>query len=142
MVVQDVMTSPVVSVLPSENYQSALRLMQSHHVHHLPVIDNNGRLCGIIAERDMLQAASAYMNTIAEVELVMRRDVVTVSPTTPAADAARVILSRRIGCLPVTDGRGQVVGIVTEGDLLAAMLELMGIPRSTFREEEVGNQNL
>ncbi|NJN18332.1 MAG: CBS domain-containing protein [Oscillochloris sp.] len=142
MLVYEVMTAMVLSVPPDEEYQKALHLMQCHKIHHLPVIDANGRLCGIVAERDLLVAAGRFMNTIAEVEMIMQRNVLTAHRSDSVADAARLMVRQRVGCLPVTDEADRVVGIVTQGDLLHALLEILTHSSQKVREREAGFEQI
>jgi len=84
------------------------------------VVDSEGGLSGMAAERDLLIAATHYLQSPVEVGDVMHRGVVAVTPETTAARAASLMVGQRIGSLPVVDGAGQVIGIVTETDILKA----------------------
>jgi CBS domain-containing protein len=104
-------------------------VMTADRIRHLPVLDEDGRLCGILSQRDMFRGALAgalgygttaqrkVLTTLA-IKEVMATDVVTVGPDTVLSEAARLMLERKIGCLPVVDG-GKLVGILTEGDFVA-----------------------
>jgi CBS-domain-containing membrane protein len=120
MLVRDLMSMPAVTIRSNEDYKAALTLMQEKSLHHLPVMDSDGELSGIAAERDLLIAATHYLQSPVEVGDVMHRGVVAVTPDTTAAKAAKLMVGQRIGSLPVVNGAGQVVGIVTETDLLRA----------------------
>jgi len=120
MLVRDLMSIPVVTIRSNEDYKSALALMQARSLHHLPVVDSEGGLSGMAAERDLLIAATHYLQSPVEVGDVMHRGVVAVTPETTAARAANLMVGQRIGSLPVVDGTGQVIGIVTETDILKA----------------------
>jgi CBS-domain-containing membrane protein len=120
MLVRDLMSMPAVTIRSNEDYKAALTLMQEKSLHHLPVMDSDGELSGIAAERDLLIAATHYLQSPVEVGDVMHRGVVAVTPDTTAAKAAKLMVGQRIGSLPVVNGAGQVVGIVTETDILRA----------------------
>lgn len=120
MLVRDLMSIPVVTIRSNEDYKTALALMQERSLHHLPVVGSKGELSGIAAERDLLIAATRYLQSPVEVGDVMHRGVTAVTPETSAAKAATLMLSQRIGSLPVVDAAGSVVGIVTETDMLRA----------------------
>ena len=120
MLVRDLMSIPAVTIRSNEDYKSALALMQARSLHHLPVVDLEGGLSGMAAERDLLIAAAHYLQSPVEVGDVMHRGVVAVTPETTAARAASLMVGQRIGSLPVVDGAGQVIGIVTETDILKA----------------------
>ena len=120
MLVRDLMSIPAVTIRSNEDYKTALALMQDRSLHHLPVVGSKGELSGIAAERDLLIAATRYLQSPVEVGDVMHRGVTAVTPETSAAKAATLMLSQRIGSLPVVDAAGSVVGIVTETDMLRA----------------------
>jgi acetoin utilization protein AcuB len=123
MLVRDLMSIPAVTIRSNADYKTALALMQEKSLHHLPVVDSDGEMSGMAAERDLLIAAARYLQSPVEVGDVMHRGVVAVTPETSAARAARLMLGQRIGSLPVVDGAGHVVGIVTETDILKAFAE-------------------
>ncbi len=137
MLVQDVMQRPVQTIVPDATLAAAYRLMQARAIRHLPVVDE-GRLVGIITDRDLRLATSALhphpFPPDARVVSVMQRRVVTATPLDPVEEAARLMRMRRIGCLPVLDG-DELVGIVTVTDLLEAMLRLTGADRPSGRIE-------
>jgi CBS domain-containing membrane protein len=114
-------------------------LMKQERIRHLPVLDDDGELVGIVSQRDMFRGALAHalgygetaqrrMLGLLVVKEVMTTQVVTVGPDAPIADAARTMVDRKIGCLPVVEG-GRLVGILTESDfveMLASRGKLSG----------------
>ena len=125
MLVRERMTAPVITITPDHRFHDALHTMQEKNLHHLPVVDAQGALVGVVAERDLLMAAVQY-TTQGDVEVgdLMHAEVVTVATSTPIRDAAAEMLARRIGCLPVVDD-GRVIGIITETDMLQALVEML-----------------
>ncbi len=123
MLVRDRMSERPVTIREDADYEEALRLMQDRALHHLPVLDKEGRLVGIVAERDLLLAAMHYLQTPVEVGQVMHRDVVTTRPDTPIAEAAALMVDHHIGGLPVVDARQGVIGVITETDVFRAFVE-------------------
>lgn len=122
MRVREHMSTPAVTIRADSDYQSALRLMQENELHHLPVVDAGGELIGIAAERDLLIAATRYLQSGVEVSEVMHRGVVTATPDMPVTEAADLMVSHRIGGLPVVD-KGRLLGIITESDVFRALVE-------------------
>lgn len=124
MLVRGRMTRDVVTVAPSDTVTHALELIRSHNIRHLPVMEGS-RLSGVVTDRDLRMAlgpdAEAARATVAD---VMSADAITTPPSTPVEDAAELLVEHRIGCLPVLDD-GELVGILTESDLLRALVELM-----------------
>jgi len=122
MLVREHMSTPAVTVRTDSDYNTALRLMDENALHHLPVVDGGGALVGIAAERDLLLAATRYLGAAIEVGEVMHRGVVTAAPEMPIAKAADLMVRNRIGGLPVVDGGGQLMGIITEADIFRALV--------------------
>jgi CBS domain-containing protein len=134
LTVADIMTTQVLTLAAGEDLQAAERLMQEAGVRHLPVVDDQHRLVGLVTHRDVLRfspsqaevpaALSAGLAAL-RVGQVMARTLVTVRPETPLADAARTLLSKKFGCLPVDDPDGRLVGILTESDFVALVFRLL-----------------
>jgi CBS domain-containing protein len=104
--------------------------MSIHGVHHLPVCTHDGRMVGIITERDLRSSlASALLPDDLEqlqreklselIEVVMTSDVCTATPDEPIGPAIRRLLDVRVGALPVVDDEGCLVGILSRSDVLA-----------------------
>ena len=127
--VRDVMTRDPKTLGRNDQISLADDLMKQERIRHLPVLDDDGELVGIVSQRDMFRGALAHalgygetaqrrMLGLLVVKEVMTTQVVTVEPDAPITDAARTMVDRKIGCLPVVEG-GKLVGILTEGDLAA-----------------------
>ena len=128
MLVRDVMHYPVITVEAGVSLQEANDLMWEHGIRHLPVLEN-GRLVGILTDRDLRMATSELSpmpySPQARVEEVMTAPVLTADPLDPVEEAARVMRDRKVGCLPVVEGR-ELVGIITGIDLLDALVVMTG----------------
>jgi CBS domain-containing membrane protein len=133
--VKDVMTPDVTTLQRNEKLTLASDVMQLGRIRHLPVLDDDSQeLVGIVSQRDLFRGALAralgygehasrkMMDTLF-VKDVMTTDVLTTTPDTPLAEAARVLMERKIGCLPVLEG-GRLVGILTEGDFVALVARM------------------
>jgi acetoin utilization protein AcuB len=125
MKVHDYMSRPAFTLRSDADYKEGLQLMQEHRLHHVPVLDASDRLTGIVAERDLLLAALRYLQSSIEVGEVMHRDVVTATVDMPLTEAAALMRERSIGGLPVVDGNGRVIGVITESDIFKAFVELL-----------------
>ncbi|MGW8144512.1 MAG: CBS and ACT domain-containing protein [Anaerolineales bacterium] len=137
------MSHPVITVSPNTPMQEAHKLMRDERIRRLPVVDNNGKLVGIVSESDLLNAAPSDATTLSVWEMnyllskitvkeIMTRNVITAHPDTPLEDAARKMVDNKIGGLPVVRN-GDVVGIITETDLFKIFLELLGARESGIR---------
>ncbi|MCK8600175.1 CBS domain-containing protein [Desulfoferrobacter suflitae] len=126
MTVRQWMTANVVSVGEQASIQDALTLMKRHSIRHLPVVDPQQNLSGWITDADLRGVLIASMLEDLTVKDVMVRKPYTASPAMPLEEAARLILRKRIGGLPVVEG-GKLVGIITVVDILAAFINVMGM---------------
>lgn len=143
MLVRDRMTPNPITITPDISVTEALRLMGDKKIRRLPVVERNGKLVGIVSDRDLFQASPSPATSLAiweihdllaklTVDKTMATDVITVTEDTPLEEAARVMVDRRIGGLPVMKGDA-LVGIITESDLFQALLELLGGRRHGVR---------
>jgi acetoin utilization protein AcuB len=123
MLVRDRMSAHPVTVRSDADYKAALMLMQEHALHHVPVLDAGRKLVGIVAERDLLLAATRHLQSAIEVADVMRENVTVARPDMPIAEAATLMVELRIGALPVIDGNEHVIGVITETDIFRAFVE-------------------
>jgi len=159
---RDVMTSPVVTVRPDTPVVEAARLMARRRISGLPVVDEEGRLVGIVTEADLLlkEAGPGGLPLLAfhaappppEVQPLLRRyegrvvadvmtqEVVTAQEDTPLHQVAALMARKNVNRVPIVRGR-QVVGIVSRNDVLKAFLaddaELARRVEETLRELDV-----
>lgn len=142
MFVGERMSRPVISVTPDMPINDVLAMFRKEHIRRAPVI-KDGKLVGIVSERDLLNASPSSVTTLSVWELnyliskvtvknVMAKKVVTVDQDTPIEEAARIMADKKIGGVPVMSG-GNVVGIITETDLFKIFLELMGARQKAWR---------
>jgi CBS domain-containing protein len=125
---KDVMNTDVVTLGRNDKLSPAEQLMRQNRIRHIPILDEDGELAGIITKTDLFRGAllrSLGYGTHAEDKLlnmmaikeVMSEQLYTTTPDTPLSKAAAIMLEHRVGCLPVVDN-GELVGILTEGDFL------------------------
>jgi acetoin utilization protein AcuB len=126
MQVRDWMTTSVEVVRPDDDVESARALMRARRVRQLPVV-SGGTIVGIITDRDLRGAAH---DAAAKVSSLMTPGPLTTTPGTLIEDAASVLRMHKIGALPVVE-HGRMVGIVSESDLLDALVELTRIAEPT-----------
>jgi len=121
MRMNEVMTEGVETVAPSMPAADAWELMRRKRIHHV-VVTRGADVVGVLSDRDAGSRAGASVRSGRTVAELMTSHAVTLSPTDTVRKAANVMRGRTIGCLPITDTRGRLVGIVTVSDLL----ELLG----------------
>jgi acetoin utilization protein AcuB len=131
LTVRDVMATDLVTVGPEATARQAYRLMRDRRFRHLPVVAGD-RLVGVLSDRDLRPVLFSPTLGRARVGELMNPEPVTVAPGTRIEEAASLLVVKKIGCLPVVvDGRP--VGIVTETDLLAVLVELLGLLSQSTR---------
>ena len=128
--VSDIMQPSPMTVRADDGMDMTEDLMSLARVRHLPVLDGE-RLVGVVSLRDLLaysltraldfepRERRVFLKSV-DVREAMSRRLITVGPNASQAEAAALMLRNRIGCLPVVDPDGALVGIVTETDLLRA----------------------
>lgn len=127
------MSAPAITINIAEPISEALALMRNHNVRRLPVVIDTGELRGIITQgdirgADVLNAAGLDPLDIADalqrvkVYEVMMQNPLTVTPETGLREAALLMIENKIGGLPVVDDENIVVGMITESDLLEALV--------------------
>jgi CBS domain-containing protein len=114
--VAQLMSSPVITVPESASVEAARTLCKTHRFRHVPVCGKDGRLAGILSDRDFL--AIPKKDTSMRVSQIMQTRVLVTEPESELREAVRVMISERINALPVTNAQYEVVGILTSWDLL------------------------
>jgi acetoin utilization protein AcuB len=115
---------------------ATLKRMQEEKVRRFPVVDDDGKLVGIVSDQDLLYAAPSpatslsiyelhYLYSRITVQEVMTRKVITVDEKDPLEEAARIMVDSKVGGLPVMRG-DKLVGIITETDVFKTFMEMLG----------------
>ena len=137
MLVRERMTTPAVTITPETPFQEALKLMRDKKFRRLPVVDSAGKIVGIVSERDMLHASPSPATSLSVWEVnyllwklkisdIMTHNVLTINQDMPIEDAASLMVTHKIGGVPVVDNGGKVVGVITETDIFKAFAEMLG----------------
>jgi acetoin utilization protein AcuB len=133
------MTRKVITVAPEDGIFKAQELMAANMIRHLPVIDPDNRLIGVVTDRDIRSAlpykffkespSEEEKKNFAELKIkdIMTKDPITISPTYTLQDALLMIQDARVGALPVVDENGILSGIISVRDLLRAFINVLGI---------------
>jgi acetoin utilization protein AcuB len=143
MLVKERMTRNPIFIRPDTPVTEAQALMKREKIHHLPVLDKDEKLVGIVTEKDLLYASPSVATTLSvfemtsllaklKVEKVMSRDVIAIAEDMPLEEAARIMADRGIGGLPIVRGKA-MVGIITESDLFRIFIELFGARQKGIR---------
>jgi acetoin utilization protein AcuB len=147
MLVKDYMTRHPLMAEPDMTIVEAQRYMGENNIRHLPVVGDGKRLLGLVTRESLLvdparlgsldvwEIARTLSGLAVQDLMIKVKDVIAVEPDITIEEAARVMVEEKIGCLPVLDGGapGIVVGIITEIDLLAHLMEMMATRQSGVR---------
>jgi len=135
MLVEHRMTPNPITITPDTKVPDALKITREKGINYLPVEGKRNKLIGIVSRSDLMQAAPSKATTLSvfeanyllahlEVQEIMNEPI-TVPEDTPIEEAARLMVAKGIGCLPVMRGR-DLVGIITETDIFKAFVEILG----------------
>ena len=133
------MTKKVITIDKDADLDEAGKKMAAHRIRHLPVVDPEGCLIGIITDRDIRSAMPSVLSDSLEdrearkariapkVEAVMTKDPVVISPIHTLQDALLMIQKTRVGAFPVVDEHHRLKGIISIRDLIRAFINVLGI---------------
>lgn len=132
MIVEEIMKTDVAVLFPSNTIADAMDVMESRKIRHIPIIDKEGKLVGLVTVAKIREATPSifHANEHPEIikkplETIMERNVITGHPLDFVEEAAGLFYEHQISCMPIINDR-KLVGIVTETDLLRTMVELTG----------------
>lgn len=137
MLVKDWMSKNPITITDDTSMMKAIHLMKQNRFRRLPVLQE-GRLVGIVSDRDLKEASPSKATTLDVHELyyllselqvrdIMTWDPITVSPNDTVEHAAQIMLENTISGLPVINEKGEVVGILTQSDVFRAFMHITGI---------------
>jgi len=139
MFVSRSMTIKVVTVQPDATVLEAQKLMATHKIRHLPVIDGDDRLIGVVTDRDIRSvlpydcykdpdcATKEAKFAGLKVKNIMAVEPLTIRPSDTIQDTLLLIQEKRVGAFPVVDDTGRLKGIISVRDLLRAFTNVLGI---------------
>lgn len=129
------MTDSVYTIKPTDSLHDVKQLMEGAQIRHAPVVNSDGRFCGLVTHRDLLNHTISQLADIDEqtkteinqailVKDIMQTDIVCAAPDLSIAEAGNLLLKLKYGCLPVVVG-DILVGILTEADFIKIALSLL-----------------
>jgi CBS domain-containing membrane protein len=135
LIVKDLMSHELYTLKPTATVQQARELMLKQHIRHIPIVNEDDELLGLVSKRDVLAASVSTLADLQESERneieshipiskIMLNEVVIAKENTHLLEAARFMLENQQGCLPVTN-ESKLVGILTEADFVRLSLFLL-----------------
>lgn len=128
-----IMTAPVITLKKHDSLETAERLFKKHHIRHIPVV-SSGVVIGMLSYTDLLRLsfadiadmdsnvdADAMVYNMFSIKQVMKRNIVTVSPSNSIKEVAEILATKEFHALPVVDNN-KLIGIVTTTDLIKYLL--------------------
>lgn len=136
MLVSKVMVRNPIFIRPDMSLTEARSIMDKEKIGHLPVLDKNNALVGLITKKDLLKAGPSpatsldmyeisYLLSKLTVDKIMERHVITVPASEVVEEAARIMADKDIGCLPIMNG-SLLVGIITDTDIFHEFVDAFG----------------
>jgi len=144
MLVRKKMKKDLITITKDERMTAAKKILQDKNIRHLPVVDGK-KLIGLVTNMDIRKAEASPATSLEIRELhylldkltvgeIMTRNVITISPDISVEEATTLLHDNKIGCLPVVED-GNLVGIITENDVMEILIEVMGMKEKGSRME-------
>ncbi|KGA96614.1 acetoin utilization protein AcuB [Alkalihalobacillus alcalophilus ATCC 27647 = CGMCC 1.3604] len=132
MIVEEIMQKEVITLQINATIQEAIQTLEENRIRHLPIMNENNHLVGIISDRDIRDARPSIFSNKQDDDVLsqpitnlMTTNVITAHPLDFIQDASSIFYSHRVGCLPILDNQ-KLVGIITEKEVLYCLTELIG----------------
>jgi len=141
--IEEMMTRHPHTLLRSHNLADAKSMMEALDIRHVPIVDANKHLLGVVSQRDVLAAQESSLQKIPENQSftlntplyeVMKTGIMTVSPQAGLKESALYMQKHKVGCLPVVE-KGHLVGIITDSDFVAIAINLLELQEEIEPEE-------
>ncbi len=144
MYVKDNMVSSPITLRPQQSVSEAVDIMSENDLHRLPVVDENGKLVGLVTESIITSNTPNNASSLSVFELnyllnkltisdIMIKDVVTIGKEALLEEAAVLMRKNDIGCLPVVTEENELIGIITHNDIFTAFIDLLGYNHNGLR---------
>ncbi|MBD3110490.1 CBS domain-containing protein [Bacillus sp. AGMB 02131] len=133
MIAEEIMSKDVITLNSSDTIQTAMRVMRENRIRHIPIVDENNSLIGLVTTQSIRNASPSILYANEQIEdvldkplsMIMKTNVVTGHSLDFVEDIAMLFYENKIGCLPILNGRS-LVGIISESDLLHTFVKFTG----------------
>lgn len=120
--IYEIMSSPVFTLSAEETLSSVKAIFARKKFRHIPIVNSEDTLLGIISERDILRALAEDINSDTNIKELMNMRVLTTISDATIRETAKVMINERIGCLPVLSSNQKLIGIITRSDILRLII--------------------
>ncbi|MBU8905211.1 acetoin utilization AcuB family protein [Desertibacillus haloalkaliphilus] len=146
MIIEEIMHTDVVTLTEDATIKTAIKMLEENRIRHIPVIDENNHLIGIVTDRDIRDAKPSIFHSdehkedlLKPISTIMERDVFTAHPLDFVEEVSAIFYEHNIGCLPIVED-DKLIGIITETDIFHTLVKLMGAHQpSSHIEVQVEN---
>ncbi|OLO40224.1 acetoin utilization protein AcuB [Alkalihalophilus pseudofirmus] len=132
MIVEEIMSTNITTLKVTQTIQEAIEVMSKNRIRHIPVVDDDMHILGIVTDRDIRDASPSIFHSdehkedfLKPVTEIMKVDVITAHRLDFVAEVSSIFYEYNIGCLPITEDE-KLIGMITETDILHTLVELMG----------------
>ncbi|GAE25822.1 hypothetical protein JCM9140_1839 [Halalkalibacter wakoensis JCM 9140] len=132
MIIENIMKRNVITVNESSTIKDAMQLLELHQIRHIPIVNDKKELVGIVSDSDIRDASPSIFHFTDHLEdfhkpisSIMKTNVITAHPLDFVEEVSTLFYEHHIGCLPILED-DELVGIITETDMLHTLVELMG----------------
>lgn len=132
MIVEEIMNQDVIALHPDDTIETALRTLNAKSIRHIPIVNHDNNVVGIISDRDVRDASPSILDERVSIDtlkqpikLIMKQPVMTCHPLDFVEEIATLFFENKIGCLPVTKS-GKLVGVISESTVLHTLVKLTG----------------
>ncbi|WP_053218884.1 acetoin utilization AcuB family protein [Virgibacillus senegalensis] len=132
MLVEQIMKTEVITLAPESTISEALNILNEHPIRHIPIINKERQVIGIVSDRDVRDASPSIFQQVKtaeelnnQIQTIMSSPVVTVHPLDFVEEIAAIFYEQEFACVPVVR-ENKLVGIVTEKDMLYTLIQLTG----------------
>ena len=125
---QAIMSQPVQTLGPQVSLREAWRFFSLRRFRHVPILNAQERLVGVLSDRDILRAVDdlddpdTWPNEERSIADIMSTDIIAARPDASIREIAQVLFEERIGCMPIVDESGTLVGLLTRSDILSTLV--------------------
>lgn len=132
MIVEEIMNIGITTLKATATIQDAIEIMNKNRIRHIPIVDDEMHILGIVTNRDIRDASPSIFHAdehkedfLKPVTEIMTTNVITAHRLDFVAEVSAIFYEHNIGCLPITED-DKLIGIITETDILHTLVELMG----------------